>query len=241
MRTEFHVVGADERGGDAKSLHGVCGGQEQCLARLVNEFVADVRVVHLAGVLPVKSEAFIAEGGAGGPSGHVLRDFGVRNYGCGVIAYSEIDVFIGFLELADDIGTYAGDEPFFLDHREHLPERELQIRAANVIRTAYVRLKVVALDAPNALECDALVGGEFDASTEQTVVDAQLTVFVGSQCQSVAELFVEITCGHRDELVGVIGEEIFDALPLIPNLFKIDEREHVELVSHTSRKTTVTI
>ena len=55
------------------------------------------------------------------------------------------------------------------------------------------------------------------------------------------QLLVKVTRCHRNELVGVVGEKVFDSLPLIPDLFEIDEREQIELISHTGRKITVTI
>ena len=54
-------------------------------------------------------------------------------------------------------------------------------------------------------------------------------------------MFVEIARRDRNELVGVVGEEILDALSLIPDLLEVDEREHIEFVSHTSRKTAVAV
>ena len=243
--TELHVVGTDERGGNAEPLHRVGGRQEESLAGLVDEIVAHVRVVDLAGVLTVDAETLVAEGRACRPRAHIVGDLLTGNVGDGSGVGARVDfekvVEVGGLMAAHKAGADAGGEPLLLDDGEHLPEREFQIATAEKVLAADVGLEVVTLHTPHTLQVDALVGGNLHSSAEQTVVHAELPVFVGPEDQTVAELLVVVARRDLQERVFVVGEEVLDALPFVADFLEIDERELVELVPRTGRETTVAV
>ena len=102
-------------------------------------------------------------------------------------------------------------------------------------------IEILALDAPHAFQGDTFVGGHFHAGAQDAVVDAEILVFVGSQCQSRAELFIESTGSHLDKVVFIVGKIVGDAMAFIANILKVDQRVKIKLVPHAGSETTIGI
>ena len=180
------------------------------------------------GELAFKSETFVSEIEACSPSGDVLRDFVGRDDAALNVADGEVDENIVFslLVFADEAAADGKGEAIFGNLLEHVAERNLRIKAANVILSLGVlEIEILAFHSPDTFQHNTLVRGDTDSCPQQAVVDAELPVLVGAECEAITELFVERTGGHLDEIVLVIKEIVGETLPLVADILKVNQRE----------------
>ena len=137
--------------------------------------------------------------------------------------------------LTDRANTESGIEIRLLHLGETLAKVPLGIQTADDTLAAVVGFPEQTLSAINAFQRHASRGTEHHAHTTQSIVVTQRPFLIGTQYETVTELFIEIAYRHANHAIIIHGIDIGDAVTL-HTCVEARKWGQASFVAHTCRE-----